>query len=64
MKNGHRRMHAYGERECRGKYVLDEYEWSRNHTRALTIRRWKRNLKKRARSRNRAEICTEKEWEA
>lgn len=55
MKNGHRRMHAYGERECSGKYILDDYDWSRNHTRAVTIRRWKRNLKKRARSRARAE---------
>ena len=64
MKNGHRRMHAYGERECGGRYVLDEYEWSRNHTRAQTIRRWKRNLKKKARSKKRAEIGAEKEREA
>lgn len=53
MKNGHRRMPAYGERECSGRYVLDDYCWSRNHTRAETIRRWKRNLKKKARAKNR-----------
>lgn len=47
---GRRKMHAYGERESGGKYILDDYEWSRNHTKAVTIRRWKRNLKKKARA--------------
>ena len=28
MKNGHRRMSAYGERECGGSYILDDYTWS------------------------------------
>lgn len=50
MFQGHRRMPAYGEREHGGKYVLDDYEWSRNHTKAVTIRRWKRSLKKKARA--------------
>lgn len=50
MFQGHRRMGAYGEREHSGKYVLDDYSWSRNHTKAVTIRRWKRNLKKKARA--------------
>ena len=45
-------MHAYGEREHGGKYVLDDYCWSRNHTKAITIKRWKRDLKKKARNRN------------
>lgn len=45
---GHRKMPAYGEREHGGRYILDEYEWSRNHCRAVTIRRWKRDLKKKA----------------
>lgn len=48
MKKGHRRMPAYGEREHGGRYILDDYTWSRNHTKAGTIRRWKRNLKKKA----------------
>ena len=43
---GHRKMPAYGEREHGGRYILDEYEWSRNHCKAVTIRRWKRDLKK------------------
>ena len=43
----------YGEREHGGRYILDEYEWSRNHCRAVTIRRWKRDLKKKARAYNR-----------
>lgn len=43
-----RKMRAYGENERPGKYVLDDYDFSRNHTKALTIRRWKRNLKKKA----------------
>lgn len=29
---GHRKMSAYGEREHNGRYVLDDYEFSRNHT--------------------------------
>jgi hypothetical protein len=44
-----RKMPAYGEREHSGKYVLDDYTYSRNHQKASTIRRWKRNLKKKAR---------------
>lgn len=43
---GHRKMSAYGEREHNGRYVLDDYEFSRNHTKAETIRRWRRDLKK------------------
>ena len=31
---GHRKMPAYGEREHGGRYILDEYEWSRNHCKA------------------------------
>ena len=27
---GHRKMSAYGEREHNGRYVLDDYEFSRN----------------------------------
>lgn len=56
MKNGHRRMNAYGEREHGGKFILDDYIYSRNHTKAITIRRWKRNLKKKARARNKEVI--------
>lgn len=41
-----RKMHAYGEREQQGRYVLDDYCFSRNHTKAVTIRRWRRNLKR------------------
>ena len=48
-----RKMHAYGEREQHGRYVLDDYYFSRNHTKAVTICRWRRNLKKKARQRNR-----------
>lgn len=59
MFQGHRRMPAYGEREHGGKYVLDDYEWSRNHTKAVTIRRWKRNLKKKARAARRRMIDRE-----
>lgn len=44
-----RKMAAYGERDQRGKFILDDYCFSRNHTRAETIRRWKRSLKKKAR---------------
>ena len=51
-----RKMHAYGEREQQGRYVLDDYCFSRNHTKAVTIRRWRRNLKKKARQRNRGMV--------
>lgn len=57
MKNGHRRMPVYGEMEHGGGYVLDEYTWLRNHHRAETIRRWKRNLKKHSRAKNRMRIA-------
>lgn len=30
MKRGHRRMPAYGECEHGGRYILDDYTWSRN----------------------------------
>lgn len=44
------RMRAYGEMEQHGKYTLEDFGgWSRNHTKAASIRRWKRSLKKRAR---------------
>ena len=43
---GHRKMPAYGEREHGGRYILGEYEWSRNHCKAVTICRWKRDLKR------------------
>ena len=55
---GHRKMPAYGEREHGGRYILDEYEWSRNHCKAVTIRRWKRDLKKKARAHNRRVMHT------
>lgn len=48
-----RKMNAYGEREHTGKYALDDYAFSRNHTKAVTIRRWKRNLKKKVRQKAR-----------
>ncbi len=42
-------MKAYGEMEMHGKYTLEDFGgWSRNHTKAASIRRWKRPLKKRA----------------
>ena len=44
-------MPAYGGEEHGSRYVLDEYRWSRNHCKAVTIRRWKRDLKKKARAR-------------
>ena len=50
MSHSRRKMKAYGEREHGGKYILDDYEWSRNHHKATTIRRWKRDLKSKARS--------------
>ena len=44
------RMRAYGEMEQHGKYALEDFGgWSRNHTKAASIRRWKCPLKKRAR---------------
>lgn len=52
----HRKMLAYGEQEHNGSYILCDYKWSRNHTKAITIRRWKRNLKKKARATNRTEL--------
>lgn len=43
---------------------MDDYEFSRNHTKAETIRRWRRDLKKKARSRRRKlngiSICDER----
>lgn len=48
-----RKIRAYGENEHGGKYILDNYCFSRNHTKAVTIRRWKRDLKKKARQKNR-----------
>ncbi|WP_251389768.1 hypothetical protein [Mediterraneibacter agrestimuris] len=56
----HRKMPAYGEREHGGRYILDDYCWSRNHCRAATIRRWKRNLKKKARAKTRMQLAR---WE-
>ena len=55
-KMSHRKMPAYGEREHGGRYILDDYCWSRNHCRAVTIRRWKRNLKKKARTKTRMQL--------
>lgn len=52
-------MKAYGEIEHGGKYVLDDYVWSRNHRKAITIRRWKRDLKKKARSTMRQRLYKE-----
>ena len=46
MSHSHRKMHAYGERDHGGSYVLYDYEFSHNHTTSVTIRRWKRHLKK------------------
>lgn len=34
---GHRKMAAYGEREHNGRYALEDYEYSRNHTKAETM---------------------------
>lgn len=56
-----RKMRAYGENEHPGKYVLDDYVYSRNHTKAVTIRRWKRHLKKKARSYMRQRLHKEME---
>ena len=44
------RMDAVLGRYANGKYTLEDYVgWSRNYTKAASIRRWKRPLKKRAR---------------
>lgn len=56
-----RKMRAYGENEHPGKYVLDDYVYSRNHTKAVTIRHWKRHLKKKARSNMRQRLYREME---
>ena len=43
-------MKPYGAAERFGKYEWEDFGgWSRNHTKAASIRRWKRPLKKRAR---------------
>lgn len=52
----HRKMQAYGEREHGGHYILEDYTFSRNHRKAITIRRWRRHLKKKARQKNRKNI--------
>lgn len=44
MSHLHRKMHAYGERDHGGIYVLDDYEFSHNHTTSATIRRWERGI--------------------
>ena len=44
-----RKLRAYGEKEHRGHYVIDDYQFSHNHTKSITIRRWKRHLKQHAR---------------
>lgn len=61
---GHRKMPAYGEREHGGRYVLDDYVFSRNHNKAERIRRWKRDLKKRARAHNREVVHQAMQGEA
>lgn len=39
------------------KYGLEDYtDFSRNHNKAVNIRRWKRNLKSKARQKNRQEM--------
>lgn len=50
MSHSRRKMKAYREKEHGGHYVLDDYEWSRNHHKSVTIKRWKRNLKSKARA--------------
>lgn len=48
---------AYGVAEAGHKYVLEDYsEFSRNHNKAQSIRRWKRDLKSEARQANRRKI--------
>ena len=42
-------MRAYGENEHKGKYVLEDYQFSRNHTKGIVIKRYRRHLKKIAR---------------
>lgn len=54
-----RHMRPYGEAEHGGKYILDDYVWSRNHNKAIAIRRWKRGLKKKARSHMRQQLHRE-----
>lgn len=61
---GHRKMQAYGEREHGGRYVLDDYVFSRNHNKAVRIRSWKRDLKKRARAHNRKVVHQAMQGEA
>ena len=56
MAHSRRKMKAYGEREHGGYYVRDDYEWSRNHHKAVSIRRWKRDLKSKARAAKRVMI--------
>ena len=52
----HRKMRAYGEREHGGKYIIDDYTFSRNHAKAVNIRHTKRLLKKKTRQKSRSEI--------
>jgi hypothetical protein len=50
-------MKPYGAEERFGKYEWEDFGgWSRNHTKAASIRRWKRPLKKRARQACRAAL--------
>ena len=50
-------MKPYGAEERFGKYEWEDFGgWSRNHTRAASIRRWKRPLKKMARQACRAAL--------
>lgn len=44
-----RHMTPYGANDSRHKYALADYTFSRNHTKSVTIKRWKRYLKKIAR---------------
>lgn len=53
-----RKLKAYGEKERGGHYILDDYEFSHNHTKAVTIRRWRRHLKQHAR-RAANKVCRE-----
>lgn len=53
-----RKLKAYGEKERGGHYILDDYEFSHNHTKAVTIRRWRRHLKQYAR-RAANKVCRE-----
>lgn len=48
---------AYGVAEAGHPYVLEDYtDFSRNHTKAKSIRNWKRDLKSKARQANRRHI--------